>query len=589
MGQKRKSGVKWFHSILFQVIAVNVVMSVVFLAVMITTMDSLDNSVNMSSELMTYIASANNYEGKVSSKVYYLYSQPFVYIYASKDSKDQIKVDVEQNTASLKESMSGLMTVLGSNTSEYSVNALSIAQQLQASIDTYIIDLDDAFAFATKGQGAQCADKMEHQVKDDMAEVEQNLASLSAAVEQIAIGSINEMITMRNGALAKSIIGLVIFIICIIATFVLNYFLIVRKISLISNEVNRIIDEIDKGQGDLTSRIMTSVDSELMYFKKGFNRFIETLQNIMREVKEGTTVLSTSEEEVALKIQKANDNVTNTSAALEELSASMDNVSHTANKMTEKLEDVKRATQSINDEVYEGQETAAGIKIEASAVRAEANQKKSNTGVKMEELSKVLELSVKESEQVNQIGELTNVILDIASQTNLLALNASIEAARAGEAGKGFAVVAEEISSLAENSRQTAGNIQAISQNVTGAVKDLSDNALQVLDFINTTVLSDYDSFVEIGEKYGNTATIIDGILSKFSAKADNLNNIMAEMASSVTSISESVKESTVAINTSASNSTEIVGEMQGIGEAMDNNNRVTNQLSNSTKQFVNL
>ncbi len=48
----------------------------------------------------------------------------------------------------------------------------------------------------------------------------------------------------------------------------------------------------------------------------------------------------------------------------------------------------------------------------------------------------VLEHSVKESEQVNQIGELTNVILDIASQTNLLALNASIEAARAGEAGK---------------------------------------------------------------------------------------------------------------------------------------------------------
>ena len=44
-----------------------------------------------------------------------------------------------------------------------------------------------------------------------------------------------------------------------------------------------------------------------------------------------------------------------------------------------------------------------------------------------------------------------------------------------------------------------------------------------------------------------------------------------------------------MAINTSASNSTEIVGEMQGIGEAMDNNNRVTNQLSDSTKQFVNL
>ena len=110
-----------------------------------------------------------------------------------------------------------------------------------------------------------------------------------------------------------------------------------------------------------------------------------------------------------------------------------------------------------------------------------------------------------------------------------------------------------------------------------------------MLEFINTTVLSDYDSFVEIGEKYGNTAIIIDNMLGKFNSKADNLIAIMNEMASSVTMISESVKESTVAINTSASNSTEIVGEMQGIGEAMDNNNRVTSQLSDSTRKFVKL
>ena len=205
----------------------------------------------------------------------------------------------------------------------------------------------------------------------------------------------------------------------------------------------------------------------------------------------------------------------------------------------------------------------------------------------MEELSAVLEQSVHDSEQVNQIGELTNVILDIASQTNLLALNASIEAARAGEAGRGFAVVAEEISSLADNSRQTAANIQKISQDVTSAVKDLSDNAMQVLEFINTTVLSDYDSFVEVGEKYENTASIIDEMLSKFDEKAENLNVIMDQMAESVTSINESVQESTVAINTSATNSTEIVGQMQGIGEAMDNNNKVTSQLSDSTRQFI--
>ena len=207
----------------------------------------------------------------------------------------------------------------------------------------------------------------------------------------------------------------------------------------------------------------------------------------------------------------------------------------------------------------------------------------------METLSQVLEQSVKDSEKVAQISELTNVILDIASQTNLLALNASIEAARAGEAGKGFAVVAEEISSLAENSRQTAGNIQVISNEVTTAVKSLADNAMHVLDFINSTVLSDYDSFVDTGEKYESTASFINDVLDHISDQTRQLNNIMAEMADAVSSITDSVHQSSEAINQSAGNSQDIVDEITGISTAMDTNNDVTDRLNTSTKKFVNI
>ncbi len=420
-----------------------------------------------------------------------------------------------------------------------------------------------------------------------MSAIDSQITELDNSLGAIIGGGIENMNVVRSSAISKSLIGLVFFLITLALNFIIIFFFIVKKVKSISGEVNSIIENIDAGNGDLTSRITTKVNSELVYFKDGFNRFIENLQSVMRNIKDGTTVLVTSGEEVSLKIQKANDNVTNTSAALQELSASMDTVSTTANVMTDKLRDVEHATESINDEVQEGQQTAKEIKKEAAQVQVEANQKKNNTGARMEELSGVLEHSVKESEQVNQIGELTNVILDIASQTNLLALNASIEAARAGEAGKGFAVVAGEISSLADNSRQTAGNIQQISQNVTDAVKTLSDNAMEVLDFINTTVLADYDAFAEVGERYENTAGIIDEMMAKFSEKADNLNAIMNEMANSVTSISESVQESTIAINMSATNSTEIVGEMQGIGEAMNNNNEVTGQLTDTTKNFV--
>ena len=586
---KKNNGIKWYQSILFQVIAINILMLIAFNAVMYTTMGSLDNAVSMSQTMIDYVASANMYESNVSSDVYFLYSQPYAYLSADDTYKAQIESDISDVDAELSESMSSLVNTFTASDDANSQESLKVAQQMEPNVTAYIAKINEALDMAKAGDMEGCIAFMEGDVKNLMDTIDGQILDMDAQIGNLVGGSIGYMNEIKKGATSKSVSGLIVFLIALTINFAINYFFIVKKISAISGEVNKIIDEIDNGNGDLTTRVETNVKSELVYFKNGFNRFIENLQNVMREIKDGTVILTNSGDEVSMKIQRANDNVTNTSAALEELSASMDNVSTTATTMTEKLEDVRVATRSINDEVTEGQQAAREIKSEAETVQEEANQKKNNTGARMEQLSQVLEQSVKDSEQVNQIGELTNVILDIASQTNLLALNASIEAARAGEAGKGFAVVAEEISSLAENSRQTAGNIQVISQNVTGAVKSLSDNAMQVLEFINTTVLSDYDAFVEVGEKYENTASIIDGMLMKFSDKADNLNSIMEEMADSVTSISESVQESTIAINMSATNSTEIVDEMQGIGEAMDNNNRVTSQLSDSTKQFIKL
>ena len=390
-------------------------------------------------------------------------------------------------------------------------------------------------------------------------------------------------------AFQKTIILVVVFVIIIALSLCLNEIRISRKIASIVSELHGIIRGINNNEGDLTARIATKTSTELAFIVDGINNFIETLQGIIKEVKDGSNVLNTSADSMTDKIEKASDNITNTSAALEELSASMDTVSTTADQISGKLEEVKTATDEIRQEAANGATTADNIKKEADEIKNEALKKKENTGVKVEELSAVLEKSVKDSEKVSQINELTKVILDIASQTNLLALNASIEAARAGEAGKGFAVVAEEISALADNSRQTAGNIQTISNEVTEAVNTLSTNAMDVIEFINNDVLNDYDTFVETSDKYENTTVVMDDILDKFNRKADNLNIIMDKMADSVESITESVKESTQAINLSAANSSEIVGQIQGISEAMGENNKVTEQLSSSTKRFANL
>ena len=223
-------------------------------------------------------------------------------------------------------------------------------------------------------------------------------------------------------AFQKTIILVVVFVIIIALSLCLNEIRISRKIASIVSELHGIIRGINNNEGDLTARIATKTSTELAFIVDGINNFIETLQGIIKEVKDGSNVLNTSADSMTDKIEKASDNITNTSAALEELSASMDTVSTTADQISGKLEEVKTATDEIRQEAANGATTADNIKKEADEIKNEALKKKENTGVKVEELSAVPEKSVKDSEKVSQINELTKVILDIAGQTNLLAL-----------------------------------------------------------------------------------------------------------------------------------------------------------------------
>lgn len=422
-----------------------------------------------------------------------------------------------------------------------------------------------------------------------LANMKEQLVILNDLSAQTQVSIKQYVESGAHRAIAMVNIMMVIYMIAIIIFLFWNYRVVGRKVTLIADEINSIIEDISKNKGDLTARVKTTTSSELVNIKDGFNHFVETLQIVLKDVKDGTLTLTGASENMTNQIRLASDNITNTSAALEELSASMQNVSDTATVMNNKLEEVKGATDQINAGVEDGTAKSEEIRAEAIEIKNDAQSKKENTGSRMEELSGVLEQSVKDSEKVVQINELTNVILDIASQTNLLALNASIEAARAGEAGKGFAVVAEEISALAENSRQTAGNIQNISNEVTAAVKSLADNAMEVLDFINKTVLGDYDAFVDTGEKYEETAEIINNMLEGISMQTQELNGIMEEMADSVSSISNSVQEASDAINLSAESAQDIVDEINGISSAMDSNNDVTDRLNTSTEKFINM
>ena len=172
------------------------------------------------------------------------------------------------------------------------------------------------------------------------------------------------------------------------------------------------------------------------------------------------------------------------------------------------------------------------------------------------------------------------------TQTNLLALNASIEAARAGDAGKGFAVVADEIRILAENSSQTANDIQDISNIVTNAVTRLTNNSRQMLDFVGKDVIKDYDSFEGVVNQYQVDAELMSSILGEFESQAGTINKTMQDMNSGIENVSKTVGESAKAVASVAEDTSVLVDTMSQIQGAVDETQKISEELQSEVTKF---
>lgn len=574
-------------TIRFQLVSINVVMLVAFILVMSIVIGRMKRNTDTSKETSDFVLTLSQMETDMQSDVMSLYDQAMGYVAAQEDeTKEALKPEIEAAKKEVKDDIKKLSDKFKEGNNKKGLAQMKEIEAAESRMEELI---DTSIKYKDEDNQEAAYNLMLDKAVIQKVQIFHGCKTVGDAINIAADDSNKAMSEGLTNGIRAGVIGIVVFIVLIIISIIISYKNIIRKITSMSSEVGDIITNIEHGKGDLTSRVNTNTHSELVLIKDGINHFIETLQNVMRDVKNGSVVLSNSSESVSAQMRLANDNVTSTSAAMEELSASMETVSMTVESIDEQVIDVKDAASEITREAIDGTEKANEIKAEADEIKRQVIEKKEDVGQKMAVLSEVLKTAVKDSEQVSKINELTNDILEIASQTNLLALNASIEAARAGEAGRGFAVVATEISALADNSRQAAANIQDISNDVTRAVNSLSQHANEVLDFINETVLSDYDEFVSTGEKYENTANIMNELLSEFSRKAESLNAIMNAMADSISSISSSVKESSQAIGLSAQSTSEMVIEFEEISQAMNQNADVTKNLSDATQKFENL
>ena len=317
--------------------------------------------------------------------------------------------------------------------------------------------------------------------------------------------------------------------------------------------------------------------------------FLQQLQGLIKTFKEEAIHLKQSVEAVADQVTDANTSASNVSCTIEQMSASMQEISATSEEIAEASNRIFEQVKAINGKADNGAGLVTGIQSRAHDMYGQTSKSKDDTNATVVKIRETLEDAVKESQSVKQINNLTDDILDIASQTNLLALNASIEAARAGEAGKGFAVVADEIRVLADSSRDTANNIQDISRIVNSAVEKLSDSAEQMLQFVNETVLTDYDSFVDIVKQYQSDAEEMNLIFQEFSEKTSEITNTMNNVNQGISNISVTVEESAKDITQVAQDTNTLVHALKQIKQETDKNQLISEGLEEQVSRFVKL
>lgn len=338
------------------------------------------------------------------------------------------------------------------------------------------------------------------------------------------------------------------------AGFVVSYFIGKN----ISKPVVELTDQcLTMSEGDFTAGLNEKYAGrrdEIGELARGFKKINDNVAGIIKNVIQEAKRVEQANSVTGENMARLTDQISVMASITQDLSAKMEETSAMAEEMNATTTEIESAIESIAVKAQQGAESAGEVSSRADGLRksAEESQKSAQDILRNNEAR--LREAIEKSRAVERINVLSDAILEIASQTNLLALNAAIEAARAGESGSGFAVVAEEIRKLAESSRETATEIQNITQQVLESVHHLSESSEQVLSFLDGKVAKDYDMLVETGKQYNKDVHMIDEMVTEFSATSQ-------ELYSSVQSIIKAINDVSRAAVEGASDTMEMANE----------------------------
>ena len=458
---------------------------------------------------------------------------------------------------------------------------------LVSNYNTMKYELGNIMAYSALGKNEEAYAIANGVVSDSSTAIQKDIEVLSTHANDTSSEARERLTSVYVSSLVSNGIVIIISVILIIVAIYCVMKYVIKPIIATNKDIRDIIDGIDNGEGDLTKRVRVISNDEIADLGNGINLFMDKLQEILKLIIEKTNYMENVVAEVDGSVVKSNDSASDLSAMTEELSATMQDVGLSVNTINDNADNILKDVEIIATKSDDINQFSKEMKANAEKIESDARYNMVQTGEKVGNILDVLNKAIEDSKSVDQVNNLTNDILNISSQTNLLALNASIEAARAGEAGKGFAVVADEIRQLADSSRETANKIQSINSVVVAAVNNLSDNANNLVSYLQQTILPEFQTFVDGGVKYKENASYIENAMDEFVEKTDVLKKNMDEIAHSINTITTVVDDGAAGVNNAAISTQDLVEDMVNISNKMIENKSIAQNLKNSTNIFA--
>ena len=458
---------------------------------------------------------------------------------------------------------------------------------LVSNYNTMKYELGNIMAYSALGKNEEAYAIANGVVSDSSTAIQKDIEVLSTHANDTASEARERLESVYISSLVSNGIVIIISVILIIVAIYCVMKYVIKPIIATNKDIRDIIDGIDNGEGDLTKCVRVISNDEIADLGNGINLFMDKLQEILKLIIENTNYMENVVAEVDGSVVKSNDSASDLSAMTEELSATMQDVGLSVNTINDNADNILKDVEIIAIKSDDINQFSKEMKANAEKIESDARYNMVQTGEKVGNILDVLNKAIEDSKSVDQVNNLTNDILNISSQTNLLALNASIEAARAGEAGKGFAVVADEIRQLADSSRETANKIQSINSVVVAAVNNLSDNANNLVSYLQQTILPEFQTFVDGGVKYKENASYIENAMDEFVEKTDVLKKNMDEIAHSINTITTVVDDGAAGVNNAAISTQDLVEDIVNISNKMIENNGIAQNLKNSTNIFA--